>query len=155
MKLNRTLIATGLAAAAIVAAPLAANAQTVPDYNYVGIGGGDDGFVINGKVTLSDHLSVRPAVATDFDFDDGDDVNYTLPVTYDFNSLDSQGRLFPFIGAGIDGQIGDDSDIEFAVTGGADYRINENFLVNGSVVWSPFQDGDDDVDFMAGIGYSF
>lgn len=155
MKLNRTLIATGLAAAAIVAAPLAANAQTVPAYNYVGIGGGDDGFVINGKVTLSDHLSVRPAVATDFDFDDGDDVNYTLPVTYDFNSLDSQGRLFPFIGAGIDGQIGDDSDIEFAVTGGADYRINENFLVNGSVVWSPFQDGDDDVDFMAGIGYSF
>ncbi|MEL6136069.1 MAG: hypothetical protein AAFR42_01470 [Cyanobacteria bacterium J06628_6] len=155
MKLNRTLIATGLAAAAIVAAPLAANAQTAPDYNYVGIGGGDDGFVINGKVTLSDHLSVRPAVATDFDFDDGDDVNYTLPVTYDFNSLDSQGRLFPFIGAGIDGQIGDDSDIEFAVTGGADYRINENFLVNGSVVWSPFQDGDDDVDFMAGIGYSF
>ncbi|MEL6249123.1 MAG: hypothetical protein AAFR15_14060, partial [Cyanobacteria bacterium J06627_15] len=71
MKLNRTLIATGLAAAAIVAAPLAANAQTAPDYNYVGIGGGDDGFVINGKVTLSDHLSVRPAVATDFDFDDG------------------------------------------------------------------------------------
>ena len=155
MKLNRTLIATGLAAAAIVAAPLAANAQTVPDYNYVGIGGGDDGFVINGKVTLSDHLSVRPAVATDFDFDDGDDVNYTLPVTYDFNSLDSQGRLFPFIGAGIDGQIGDDSDIEFAVTGGADYRINENFLVNGAVVWTPFADGNDDVGFTAGIGYSF
>ena len=155
MKFNRTLIAAGLAAAAVVAAPLAANAQSAPDYNYIGIGGGDDGFVVNGKVTLSEHLSVRPAVATDFDFDDGDDVNYTLPITYDFNSVDGQGRLFPFLGAGIDGQIGDNSDIEFAVTGGADYRISEDFLVNGSVVWSPFADGDDDFGFVAGIGYSF
>ncbi len=155
MKFNRTLIAAGLAAAAVVAAPLAANAQSAPDYNYIGIGGGDDGFVVNGKVTLSEHLSVRPAVATDFDFDDGDDVNYTLPITYDFNSVDGQGRLFPFLGAGIDGQIGDNSDIEFAVTGGADYRISEDFLVNGSVVWSPFTDGDDDFGFVAGIGYSF
>ncbi|MEO0539801.1 MAG: YadA-like family protein [Cyanobacteria bacterium P01_A01_bin.105] len=155
MIFNRTLTALGLATAAVVISPLVANAQTAPEYNYVGIGGGDDGLVVNGKFTLSESLSVRPAVGTDFDFDDGDDVNYTLPITYDFNAVDGQDRLFPFVGAGIDGQIGDNSDVEFAVTGGADYRINERFLVNGNVVWSPFADGNDDVSFTAGIGYSF
>ncbi|MEM9979307.1 MAG: YadA-like family protein [Cyanobacteria bacterium P01_D01_bin.2] len=42
-----------------------------------------------------------------------------------------------------------------AVTGGTDYRFNDQWLVNGSVVWSPFADGNDDVDFVAGVGYSF
>ncbi|NEP18726.1 MAG: hypothetical protein F6J97_17805 [Leptolyngbya sp. SIO4C1] len=155
MKFNRVLFTVGLAAATLIAAPLAANAQTVPDYDYVGIGGSDEGFVLNGKVTLSDNLSVRPAVATDFDFDDSEDVSYVLPITYDFNSVDPQARLYPWLGAGINGDIGEDSDIEFAVTGGADYRFNEDFLVNGSVVWSPFQDGGDDVGFIAGVGYTF
>ncbi|MEM9165026.1 MAG: YadA-like family protein [Cyanobacteria bacterium P01_F01_bin.4] len=155
MKFNRILLTVGLAAAAIVAAPLAANAQTAPDYNYIGIGGSDEGFAVNGKITVHDNLSVRPAVSTDFDFDDGDDVSYVLPLTYDFDAVDGQGRLFPWLGAGINGDIGDDSDIEFAVTGGADYRVTEQFLVNGSVVYSPFQDGGDDVGFVAGVGYSF
>jgi hypothetical protein len=156
MKFNRVWLTVGLAAAALVAVPLSAQAQTAPDYHYVGIGGSDEGFVINGKISVADHLSVRPAVATDFNFEDGDDVNYVLPITYDFNAIDGQERLYPFLGAGINGQLGDNSDVELAVTGGADYRINERWLVNGSVVWSPFSDGPtDDVDFMAGVGYSF
>lgn len=158
MKINRVLVALGLTTAAIVAAPLTANAQTAPDYNYVGIGGGDEGFVVNGKVSLADHLSVRPAISTDFDFNDRDDVNYVLPITYDFDGIGvgGQSEIHPFLGAGINGQLGDTSDVEFAVTGGADYRVNENWLVNGSVVWSPFNDGPtDEIDFMAGIGYSF
>lgn len=152
---NRILCALGLTAAVLAAAPLNAFAQEAPDYNYFGVGGGDEGFTVNGKVTLSDSLSVRPAVSTDFDFDDGEDVTYVLPITYDFNSVDPGGRLYPFLGAGINGELGDDSSLEAAVTGGADYRVNDQWLVNGSVVWSPFQDGSDDVDFMAGIGYSF
>lgn len=155
MMFNRILSTLGLAAVVLAAAPLTAFAQEVSDYNYVGIGGGDEGFAINGKVSLSEHLSVRPAVSTDFDFDGDDDVAYVLPITYDFNSVDPSGRLYPFLGAGINGEIGDDSTIEAAVTGGADYRVTEKWLVNGSVVWSPFQDGSDDVDFIAGIGYSF
>lgn len=155
MMFNRILCSLGLTAAVLAAAPLTAFAQEAPDYNYVGIGGGDEGFVVNGKISLSEHLSVRPAVSTDFDFDDGDDVAYVLPITYDFSSLDAAGRVNPFLGAGINGELGDDSDIEFAVTGGTDYRFNERWLANGSVVWSPFQDGSDDVDFIAGIGYSF
>lgn len=155
MFFNRILCSLGLTAAVLAAAPLTAFAQEAPDYNYIGIGGSDEGFVVNGKISLSEHLSVRPAVATDFNFDDGDDVAYVLPITYDFNSVDPNGRLNPFLGAGINGEIGDDSTIEAAVTGGADYRVNNQWLVNGSVVWSPFQDGSDDVDFIAGLGYSF
>ncbi|MEM9266026.1 MAG: hypothetical protein AAGA46_10930 [Cyanobacteria bacterium P01_F01_bin.13] len=155
MMFNRILCTLGLTASVLAAAPLTVFAQTAPDYNYVGIGGGDEGFAVNGKLSLAENLSVRPAVSTDFDFDDGEDVAYVLPVTYDFNSLDPDGRLYPFLGAGINGELGDDSTIELAVTGGADYRFNERWLANGSVVWSPFQDGSDDVDFIAGIGYSF
>ena len=139
MMFNRILSTLGLTAAVLAVAPLAAFAQAAPDYNYVGIGGGDEGF----------------AVSTDFDFDDGEDVTYVLPITYDFNAVDPDGRLYPFLGAGINGELGDDSTLEAAVTGGADYRFNDKWLVNGSVVWSPFQDGSDDVDFIAGIGYSF
>ncbi len=155
MFVNRILCSLGLTAAVLAAAPLTAFAQEAPDYNYVGIGGSDEGFVVNAKVSLSEHLSVRPAVSTDFDFNDGEDVNYVLPITYDFNALDEAGRINPFLGAGINGELGDDSSIEAAVTGGTDYRVNDQWLVNGSVIWSPFQDGSDDVDFIAGIGYSF
>ena len=155
MKFNRVVLTIGLAAAAIVAAPLAANALTPPDYNYVGIGGSDEGFAVNGKITIHDNLSVRPALSTDFNFGDSDDFSYVVPLTYDFNALDPQGRLFPWLGAGVNGDIGDNSDVEFAVTGGADYRINQHFLVNGSVVWSPFQNDGDEVGFVAGVGYSF
>lgn len=155
MLFNRILCTLGLTAAVLATAPLTAFAQEAPDYNYVGIGGSDEGFVVNGKFSLSDNLSVRPAVSTDFDFDDGEDVVYVLPITYDFNALDPAGRLSPFLGAGINGELGDDSTLEAAVTGGADYRVTEQWLVNGSVVWSPFQDGSDDVDFIAGVGYSF
>lgn len=152
---NRILYPLGITAAVLLAAPFTALAQTAPDYNYAGIGGSDEGFTINGKLSLSENLSVRPAVSTDFDFDDDEDVNYVLPITYDFNAVDPDGHLYPFLGAGINGELGDDSTIEAAVTGGADYRFNDTWLINGSVVWSPFQDGSDDVDFIAGIGYSF
>ncbi|MBX2865990.1 MAG: YadA-like family protein [Leptolyngbyaceae cyanobacterium MAG.088] len=155
MMFNRILYTLGLTAAVLAAAPLTASAQTPGDYNYVGIGGSDEGFVVNGKLSLSENLSVRPAVSTDFDFDGDADVAYVLPITYDFTSLDPNGRLNPFLGAGINGEIGDDSSVEAAVTGGADYRFNDQWLVNGSVVWSPFNNGSDDVDFIAGIGYSF
>ena len=153
---NRILCTLGLTAAVLAAAPLTAFAQEAPDYNYIGVGGGNEGFAVNGKASLSDNLSVRPSLSTDFDFDDGEDFIYVLPITYDFNSVDPGGRLYPFLGAGITGELaGNDSSIEAAVTSGADYRVNDRWLVNGTVVWAPFQDGNDDVDFVAGIGYSF
>ena len=156
MKLSRIWAPLGLAAAALLAVPFGASAQTAPSYNYVGIGGSDDGFVINGKLSISNNVSIRPEVATDFDFDDSEDVSYLVPVTYDFNSVGTDNYMFnPFIGAGVAGDIGDDSDIDFAVVAGADYRFAEKYVANGSVNYTPFSDGDDEVGFTVGVGYLF
>ncbi|MFK8185319.1 MAG: hypothetical protein AB8B99_18245, partial [Phormidesmis sp.] len=70
MKFSRIWAPLGLAAAALLALPFGAQAQVSPDYNYVGIGGGDDGFVVNSKFSIHDNISIRPEIATDFDFDD-------------------------------------------------------------------------------------
>lgn len=154
MKRTLGLVSVSLVVAALVAFPLKASAQQLPDYNYVGMGGGDEGFVINGKFTLGDNFSVRPSVATDFDFDDAEDVSYLLPVTYDFNAVDEGENLYPFLGAGIGGDIGEDSTVEFALTGGADYRFNERWVANGAVRYLPFADSDE-VGFTFGVGYIF
>ncbi|MGC1306091.1 MAG: hypothetical protein WA885_02590, partial [Phormidesmis sp.] len=64
MKLSRIWAPLGLAAAALLSIPFGAQAQIVrsteaPTYNYVGIGGGDDGFVVNGKLSVADNVSIR------------------------------------------------------------------------------------------------
>ncbi len=160
MKFSRIWAPLGLAAAVLLSAPFSAQAQIVrstqaPNYNYIGIGGGDDGFVINSKFSLTDNLSIRPEVATDFDFDDAEDVSYLVPVTYDFNSIGTQSmQINPFVGAGVSGDIGDDSDVEFAVVAGADYRFARNYVANGSINYAPFADNDE-VGFTLGLGYLF
>ena len=144
-----------IAAAALLSIPFGAQAQVSPDYNYVGIGGGDDGFVVNSKFSLYDNISIRPEVATDFDFDDSEDVSYLVPLTYDFDSIGTQNiQLNPFVGAGVSGDIGDDSDVEFALVAGADYRFAEKYVANGSVNYAPFADNDE-VGFTLGVGYLF
>ncbi len=155
MKLSRIWAPLGLAAAALLAVPFGAFAQEAPSYNYVGIGGGDDGFVINGKVSVADNISIRPEVATDFDFNDSDDLSYLVPITYDFNSVELGNQGFnPFLGAGVSGDIGDDSTVDFALVAGADYRFADRYVANGSVNYAPFADSDE-VGFTAGIGYLF
>ena len=154
MKHNLKWVPLSLVTTALLSLPIAASAQQMPDYNYIGLGGGDNGFVVNGKLVIDDHLSVRPSIATDFDFDDGEDFAYVLPITYDFNSLDQNGKLYPFLGLGLGGDSGDDSTVEFALTGGGDYLINDQWAVNGAVNYLPFADGDE-VGFTIGIGYIF
>ena len=160
MKLSRIWAPLGLAAAALLAVPFGAFAhtlpgQTAPSYNYVGIGGSEDGFLVNGKLSVADNISIRPSIATDFDFDDDEDVSYLVPITYDFNTIGNGRAAFnPFIGAGVSGDIGDDSDVEFSLVAGTDYRFAQNYVVNGAVNYSPFAD-EDEVGFTAGIGYLF
>jgi opacity protein-like surface antigen len=154
MKRNFKWVPVSLFTTALLALPLGAVAQQTPDYHYVGVGGGDNGFVINGKIMLFDNVSIRPSIATDFDFDDSEDVSYVLPITYDFNAVDQDGRLYPFLGAGIGGDIGNESTIDFALTGGVDYRISDRWVANGAVNYLPFADGDE-VGFTLGIGYTF
>ena len=160
MKLSRIWATLGLAAAVLLAAPFGAQAQSIrtaeaPNYNYVGIGGGDNGFSVNGKFSVSDNVSIRPEVATDFNFDDSEDVSYLVPVTYDFNTI-GQGRTAfnPFVGAGVSGDIGDDSNVDFTAVAGTDYRFARNYVANGTVKYSPFAD-DNEVGFNLGVGYLF
>ncbi len=144
-----------IAAAALLSATSGAFAQTAPDYNYVGIGGGDDGFVVNGKLSVSDNISIRPEVATDFDFNDSEDVSYLVPLTYDFNSVGNGNYQFnPFLGAGVTGAIGEDSTAEFAVVAGSDYRFADKYVANGSINYAPFADNDE-IGFTVGVARLF
>lgn len=159
MKLFSRLSATvAIAAASLLAVPFTAQAQvTAPSYNYVGVGGSEDGFVVNGKVSIIDGVSIRPSVATDFDFDDSEDVSYLVPITYDFSVGSGRATFNPFVGAGIGGELGGDVDgdeIDFALVAGTDYRFAGNYVVNGSVNYKPFADNNE-VGFIAGIGYQF
>jgi hypothetical protein len=155
MKLSRIWAPLGLAAATLLAVPFGAHAQTAPNYNYVGIGGGNDGLVLNGKLSVADNVSIRPEVATDFDFNDSEDVSYLVPITYDFNSVGTDNYQFnPYLGAGDAGAIGEDSTVEFAVVAGADYRFAQKYVANGSVNYSPFADNDE-IGFSVGVGRIF
>jgi hypothetical protein len=155
ISISRLSATFAIAAAALLAAPFGAFAQTAPDYNYVGIGGGDDGFVVNGKLSVSDNISIRPEVATDFDFNDSEDISYLVPITYDFNSVGTDNYQFnPFLGAGVTGAIGEDSNTEFAVVAGADYRFANKYVANGSVNYAPFADNDE-VGFTVGVARIF
>ncbi len=155
MKLSRIWAPLGLAAAALLSFSSGAFAQQAPSYNYVGIGGGDDGFVVNGKLSVTDNVSIRPEIATDFNFSDAEDVSYLVPVTYDFNTVELGGQaLNPFLGAGISGDIGNDSSIDFSLVAGTDYRFADRYVANASVNYAPFADNDE-VGFTVGVGYLF
>ena len=160
MKFFSRLSATvAIAAASILAVPFAAQAQvaTAPSYNYIGIGGSEDGLVVNGKVSIIDGVSIRPSVSTDFDFDDNEDVSYLVPITYDFSVGTGRATFNPFVGAGIGGELGGDGEddaIDFALVAGSDYRFARRYVANGSVNYKPFAD-DGEVGFTVGVGYQF
>ena len=146
----RNALVAGLTASAMAVSAAQASAQSANDYNYVGIGGSDEGFVINGKATLSDSLSLRPAALTEFD-----DFTFLIPVTYDFNPPSQVGedRILPFAGGGVRIDTEGDENFGLLLTGGADYRITDSWVANGSANVSFI--GDTEFDFVVGVGYSF
>ena len=155
MKLHsHHLLTCGLVGAIFLANPVIASAQEKT--NYVGLGATDEGFAANAKIELAEQLSIRPAILTDVEFEDDTDVTVIAPVTYDFKSPFRNGKLLPFVGAGIGGTSRDDGSIGLTVIGGADYRASDKLTANGSIVWLAFDDEkDDDVDFIVGLGYNF
>ena len=122
--------------------------------NYIGLGGSTDGAVINGKYALSNRFSVRPEVITEVNNDDGDrNVAILAPITYDFSGIGND-RFQPFIGAGVGVTTGDETDFELVATAGADYQVGKRYAINGSVNYMPLGD-EQEVDFVAGVGYRF
>ncbi|MEM6426659.1 MAG: hypothetical protein AAGF66_10725 [Cyanobacteria bacterium P01_H01_bin.119] len=161
-RLFNALIPAGLAAAAIAVSPLAASAQSLEtDYNYVGggvsvgeLGGTSDvGLAINSKFRVYDHVSVRPSIASDLNFDGNGATQFTLPVTYDFNALTSDGRLLPFVGAGAAYTTAGDDDFGALVTAGVDYRLTDRLTANGTVNVNFFDNTQ--VNGVIGLGYTF
>jgi opacity protein-like surface antigen len=146
----RNALLAGLAVSAVAATAGQAAAQSVNDYNYIGVGGSDEGFVVNGKVTLTKNLSLRPAAMTEFD-----DFTVLIPVTYDFSPLSAsaEDRLLPFAGAGVRIDTEGDNNFGLLVNGGADYRITDKWVANGSANVSFL--GETEFDFILGVGYSF
>ncbi|MGB3296801.1 MAG: hypothetical protein WBA76_00930, partial [Phormidesmis sp.] len=114
-----------------------------------------NGFVVNGKLSVADNVSIRPELATDFDFNDSEDVSYLVPVTYDFNTIGTDRAAFnPFLGAGVSGDIGSDSNVDFALVAGSDYRFANKYVANASVNYVPFGDNNN-VGFTVGVGREF
>jgi len=128
--------------------------QPMKDGNYVGLGGSNNGAVVNGKYALSNNFSVRPGVTTSLTNDDGGDrgVAVLAPVTYDFNGNGDR-RIQPFVGAGAGVTTGDGTNLEVVATAGADVRLGNRYVLNGAVNYLPL-DGQR-VDVAAGLGYRF
>ena len=128
--------------------------QRIAGRNYIGFAGSDEGAAINGKYALSNRFSVRPGVITEITNDDGDDrdISVLAPVTYDFNSANN-GRFQPFVGAGAGVTTGDQTELQFVATAGADVQLGRRYALNGSVNYLPFDN--QSVDVVAGLGYRF
>ncbi len=155
------LVTAGLTTALVAAVPFSARAQQAPtDYNYIGVGVGvgdlgpdsDVGLAINSKFRVVNQVSVRPSVISDLDFDDDGNTQFTLPVTYDFNSPVANGRFLPFAGGGVAFSTGRD-DIGPMLTTGVDYRINRQLTANGTVNVNFFDNTD--VNGIVSLGYTF
>jgi opacity protein-like surface antigen len=153
-----SIAALGLVGSVVFAT--SAQAQTTPtDYNYVGLGVGvgdlgdsDLGLAVNSKFTVGNHLSVRPGMITDFDFDNGQTA-FNIPLTYDFNPITRNGKLLPYAGGGVAFTTGDDSDVGPLLTAGVDYRVTDKVTVNGAVNWAIYDDSQ--VNGVIGVGYTF
>jgi len=140
------------------------NRLTTQSYSYIGLGGnigisdnnnetslGRGSFVVNGKVGISERLSVRPAVVIN------DDATFLIPATYDFR-IPTEDPLvlspfIPFAGAGLILSTKDDNNVGFLLSGGVDYRISPNWTANGSLNVG-FLD-EVDVGIILGVGYTF
>lgn len=125
--------------------------QPIQGRNYIGVGGSNDGVVVNGKYALSNNLSVRPEVLTNVRGQDGGrGVAVFAPVTYDFNS---NGRVQPFVGAGAGVTTGDQTSAELVTTAGADVQLGRRYMLNGSVNYLPLNE--QRVDVAGGVAVRF
>lgn len=154
MSVFRTVVSLGLAGAAVAFTAMESKAQNMGnDYNYIGVGVGDSGLVIDGKVTITEKLSIRPVV--DAQYSDFGVLSASIPVTYDFAPVMLGAKaLVPFAGAGVH-VLSDGSSTAFGgvIMGGADYHLSDKWLANG-ILRSSFSSATS-VAASVGVGYKF
>lgn len=136
--------------------------------SYIGAGGnlglgdgdsavGEGSFAIFSKIGLTRNISARPSVLF------SDDPTILLPVTFDFipgvtqvteNVSGEIGlRVSPFVGGGVAISTGDDSGVDFLLTGGVDVPISSRFTATATVNATLFDNTA--VGLLLGLGYNF
>ena len=130
------------------------------DPNYIGVGGSNDGVVVNGRYALGDNFSVRPEVFTNAQGNNnGRGTSVLAPITYDFNSGTGSSAglgqsLHPFLGVGPGVTTGDGTtNAQLVATAGTDYKLSKRYTADASVNYLPFDN--ERTDFVAGVGYNF
>lgn len=129
---------------------------TVSSSSYIGLGVGvdfdeaDPQLAILSKLGLTNRLSVRPSVVTDFN-----DATFRIPATLDFPALASLGQfgIAPYIGGGLAVGVGDDTDVGPMVTAGVDVPLTSRFT--GTAAFNVDFLNDTDFGAYVGIGYNF
>ncbi len=117
--------------------------------NYVGAGITTSGVAAYSKFALSDRFSLRPMIL----FDDlNEDFNGTvvIPITYDFQIINS--KVKPFVGIGGGSQTRE-FDIGLEFTTGLDYQINRRLTATGIFNIQLFDDNN--INAIAGVGFNF
>lgn len=159
-----------LAASAIFASPLAASADTLTptdsNYhyrsvesdrsnpqrfvpNYIGVGGSNRGAALESKFAFNDRFSIRP-MAIDNLKSEGQQGNFSIPVTYDFQPLMG---IQPYFGGGLGITAGDNSDLGGMFTAGIDYPMNKSLTANANVSYDVF--GNNEVNGVLGVAANF
>jgi Opacity family porin protein len=128
-------------------------AQTKPNQiaPSVSFGGSTTVFGVDSRFPVAPNISVRPTIR----FPSGGIV-LGSSATYDFDyGMDS--RLEPYLGAGFNVYTGDNNNNGANLTGyligGADYSLNNQFALKGSVA-IPFK-SEYSTDITIGVGYKF
>jgi Opacity family porin protein len=128
-------------------------AQTKPNQiaPSVSFGGSTTVFGVDSRFPVAPNISIRPTIR----FPSGGIVLGTS-ATYDFDyGMDS--RLEPYLGAGFNVYTGDNNNNGANLTGyligGADYSLNNQFALKGSVA-IPFK-SEYSTDITLGVGYKF
>ncbi|HIK43841.1 MAG TPA: hypothetical protein IGR64_03030 [Leptolyngbyaceae cyanobacterium M65_K2018_010] len=138
-------------------------AQSNPAYGgvapaYLGFGGnigfissdqsaiGDFGAVVISKISLGPRFALRPNF-----FISQRATNITIPLTYNFNTLEFAGfRFQPYVGLGAD--IPFSGDVAFMVNGGADVPISRDFTLNSAL---NFRFNNFGLGLTLGVAYNF
>lgn len=136
--------------------------------SYIGIGGniglgegdtalGEGSFAVFGKIGLTRNLSIRPAVLF------SDNASILIPVTFDFIPLVTRAtetateavgfRASPYIGPGIIISTGDNSTVDFLLTGGVDVPLTDRLSVTAQINASFFDNVA--VGLLLGVGFNF
>ena len=129
-------------------------AQTKPNQlaPSISFGGSTSVFGVDSRFSVAPNISIRPTIR----FPSGGVVLGTS-ATYDFDNYGMDSRFEPYVGAGLNIYTGDNNNNGANVTGyaigGADYSLNDQFALKGSVA-IPFK-GEYSTDITLGVGYKF